>query len=84
MAFRYVPPEKFVSFCINNSVENVFPEINVPNANPEDSRVGIFFFFFSFLTPKAPRSFDECEDSVEVITGELFHLLSGGRKVSGT
>ena len=43
-----------------------------------------FFFFLSFLTPKARRPFDECEGSVEVITGELFHLLLGGRKVSGT
>lgn len=38
----------------------------------------------SFLTPKVRRSFDECEDSVEVIARELFHLLLGGRKVSGT
>lgn len=46
--------------------------------------VGIFFFSPSFLTPKVRRSFDECEDSVEVIARELFHLLLGGRKVSGT
>lgn len=45
---------------------------------------GFFFFIPSFLTPKARHSFDEYEDSVEVIAGELFHLLSGGRKVSGT
>lgn len=68
MAFRYVPPEKVVSCSTHKpySVKMYFLKQMFQMQTRRRLEWG-FFSSPSFRDPKVRRSFDECEDSVEVI-----------------